>query len=378
MDLSLTETQTQLKNSADDFFQAELPKERVLEIDDSPTGFAEDLWRRMCDLGWSGISIPEEYGGVGLSFTDAAVVFESMGYHASSSPLLDSTVLSAQTILAAGSDAQKKDLLPAIATGQQIVSFAFTEPEYKWGPGAVKMRAASRNGNFVLNGTKLFVPWAHVADQILVVARTSDGASPEQGLTLLMVDKNASGVSTRLVQGWIGDKMCEVNFDNVEVSSASVLGPVDGAWPAIEGAMDKATAVLSAYMAGGAMSVYDKCRDYSQTRIAFGMPIGTFQYVQGNVIIALTEADACHWTTYEALWRLDTGRNDSQAGISMAKAVASEGFPKACDASMDVHGGISIDIEFGLIHFTKRARTFQHYLGDAIYHRARMARLMSM
>jgi alkylation response protein AidB-like acyl-CoA dehydrogenase len=378
MDLSFNETQVMLRDSTNEFMEAELPKQRVLEIDDSPTGFASDLWQKMCTLGWPGMIIPEAYGGAGLSFTDLAVVFEVLGYYASSSPLLDSGVLSAQTIIEAGSDAQKKDILPAIASGQQIFSFAFTEPEYGWGPNSIKMQAAPNNDNYLLNGTKLFIPWAHVADQIMVVARTSEGVTPEEGISLFLVDKNTPGLTTRLQQGWIGDKMCEVTFENVAVPSSNIVGPIGKAWPSLERAMDRATVVLCAYMAGGAQKVYEMGRDYSQTRIAFGVPIGTFQWVQQYVIDALTEADATKWTTYEALWKLDNEHTDTQVGISMAKAVASVGFPNACDASHGVHAGIGIDLEFGLTHYTKRARTFQHYLGDAIHHKARMAKLMSL
>ena len=378
MDLSLNETQVMLKNLATELLEAELPKQRVLEIDRSPTGFNQDLWQKMCELGWAGMVIPEEYGGAGLTFTDLAVIYEVMGAYACSSPHLDSAVLSAHAILELGNDSQKRALLPAIAEGQQIVSFAFTEPEYAWGPGAIKMSATRRNRSYVLNGTKLFIPWAHVADQILVVARTSEGATPEEGLSLFRVDRNTRGVSTRLQSGWIGDKVCEVSFDNVEVPTGDVMGPVGGAWPAVERALDRATAVLCAYMAGGTQRVYEMARDYSTTRIAFGVPIGTFQRVQDHIINALIEADGSRWTAYEALWRLDSGKEDASVGISMAKAVASVGFSRACDAAHDVHAGIGVDLEYGLTHYTVRARTFEHYLGSAVYHKARMARLMSL
>ncbi|MBF8267483.1 MAG: hypothetical protein HW388_991 [Dehalococcoidia bacterium] len=378
MDLSLTETQVMLKNSATEVMEAELPKQRVLEVDQSPTGFNQDLWQKMCELGWAGMVIPEEYGGMGLSFTDLAVVYEVMGRYACSTPHLDSAVLCAHAILEAGNAAQKKALLPGIVEGRQIFSFAFTEPEYAWGPGAIKMRAVLRNRSYVLNGTKLFIPWAHVADQILVVARTSDGASPEEGISLFLVEANARGVSIRLQSGWIGDKVCEVNFDNVQVPASNVLGPVGGAWPAIERAMDRATAVLSAYMAAGAQKAYEMARDYSTTRISFGVPIGTFQRVQDHIINALLEADGAKWAAFEALWKLDEGQKDAPVAISMAKAAASVGFIRACDASHDVHAGIGVDLEFGLTHYTVRSRTFEHYLGSAIYHKARMARLMTL
>jgi acyl-CoA dehydrogenase len=378
MDLALSETQVMLQNSARELMQAELPKHRVLEIDESPTGFADDLWRKMCNLGWAGMVIPEAYGGTGNSFTDLGVVSEVLGYNASSSPLLDSAVLCAHAILEEGSDDQKRALLPAIAEGQQIFSFAFTEPEYGWEAKSIKMRAARRGRDYVLNGTKLFVPWAHIADQLVVVARTSDGVSPEQGISLFVVEKNARGVSTRLQSGWIGDKVCEVTFENVEVPASGVLGPVGEDWPAIERCLDQGTAVLSAYMAGGTQKVYEMTRDYSQTRIAFGTPIGTFQHVQFYVIEALKEADATHWTAYEALWRLDEGHDDAPLGISVAKAVASVGFPAACDAGHVVIGGIGIDLNFGLTTYDKRARTYQQYLGDAIHHKRRIANPMGL
>ena len=378
MDLSLTESQTILKDAATHFMETELPKQRVREVDESPTGFNQDLWQKMANQEWVGMAIPAQYGGSGNSFTDQAVLHEVLGYSACSSPLLDSGVLSANAILEAGDESQKSSLLPAIAKGQQICSFAFTEPEYGWGPGAIQMKATSQGGNHVLNGTKVFVPWAHVADQLLVVARTSDGATPDQGISLFLVNKNAQGVSARLHSGWIGDKVCEVNFNNVQVDSANVIGPVGGAWPAIERALDRATALLSIYMAGGAQKAYEMARDYSTQRIAFGVPIGTFQRVQDHIIVSLTEAEAAKWTSYEALWRLDNGHDDAAVGISMAKAVASDGFSKACDSSQNVHAGVGVDLDFGLTHYTVRSRTFQHYLGDAVYHRRRMAQLMKV
>ena len=228
----------------------------------------------------------------------------------------------------------------------------------------------------MLNGTKLFIPDANIADRILVVARTSNGGSPEDGLSLMAVDRTAPGVSVRVMQGWIGPKACEVNFENVEVDSADLLGEPGSAWGAVEAAMDRATAVLCAFMAGGTQAVYDMTREYSQTRIAFGVPIGTFQRVQDHVIDALTDADSAKWTAFEALWQLDEGMDDAPIGVSTAKSVASLGFPRACDAAHHVHAGIGADLDYGLTQYTKRARTLQHYLGDHVYHKARMARLM--
>ena len=375
MDLALNEIQTLLQNSAREFMEAEVPKSKVLEIDDSPSGFSEELWQKMCELGWAGMVIPEQYGGSGNSFTDLGAVYEVLGYYACTSPHLSTSVLAAQAILEAGSDPQKESLLPDIASGRQIFAFATTEPEYGWSPASIQLPAAPHNGGYVLNGTKLFVPDANVADRILVAARTETGQGGD-GIGLFLVDRNAPGVSVRVLTGWIGPKLCEVILDNVEVPASGVLGPADGAWPAIEAATDKATAALSIYMAGGTQRVHDMALEYSQTRIAFGVPIGTFQRVQDLVIDALTEADAAKWSSYEALSQLDEGDTAAPVTISMAKAIVSVGFPKACDASHMVHAGIGTDLDFGLTQYTKRARTLQHYLGDAVFHKARMARLM--
>ena len=376
MDLGLNEVQTMLQNLAREFMVTEMPTSRVLEIDDSPSGFAVDVWEKMSEIGWPSMVIPEEYGGSGNSFTDLGVVYEVMGYYACPSPHLSSAVLTSHAILEAADESQKQALLPGIASGQQIFAFAYTEPEYAWGPGAVQLQASRQNGGFILNGTKLFVPDANIADQLLVVGRTDPGSNPGDGLSLFVVPREASGVSVRVQSGWLGPKVCEVNFDGVRVADSEVLGAPGGAWPAVEKAFDRATAVLSVYMAGGTQRVFEMARDYSQTRIAFGVPIGTFQRVQDHVIEALNQADAAKWSAYEALTQLDDGSPEASVAVSMAKAVASDGFPKACDASHHVHAGIGTDLEYGLTQFTKRARSLQHYLGDAIYHKARMARLM--
>ena len=376
MDLALTEMQTLIQNLAKEFMEGEMPKDKVLEIDDSPSGFSEEIWQKMCEVGWAGMAIPEAYGGSENTFTDLGVLYEIMGYYACPSPHLSSAVICAQAILEAGSDEQKQALLPGIATGQQIFAFALTEPEYGWEPAQVQLQATQQGDGFVLNGTKLFVPDANVADQMLVAARTSNGASPADGISLFVVDKNSSGVDVRVQSGWIGPKVCEVTLDNVEVPQSGVLGAVGGGWSTIEKALEMGTVLLCAYMAGGTQRVHEMSLEYSQTRIAFGVPIGTFQRVQDHVIESLNQADAAKWATFEALSQVDDGQAEASVSISMAKAITSVGFPLACDESHHVHAGIGTDLEYGLTQYTKRARTLQHYLGDAVHHKARMARLL--
>lgn len=376
MDLSLTETQTMLQSVTKELMDQEVPKSRVLEIDDSESGFDALLWEKMCEMGLPGILISEEYGGSGNTLTDLGVVYEVLGYYACPSPHLSSAVLAAQVIALAGSEKQKQDLLPAIASGQQIFAFAFTEPDYGWGPESIQLMATREGDTFTLNGTKLFVPDANVADQIVVAVRTGQEENPGNGITLFVIPNTLSGINIRTQSGWIGPKVCEVNFENVTLNENNLIGNIGDAWPTIEQVLDKGTAVLAAFMAGGTQRVYDMARDYSQSRIAFGVPIGTFQRVQDHVIEALNAADAGKWSAFEALWKLDEGSPGASVAVSMAKSVASTGFPQACDLAHHVHGGIGTDLEYGLTQYTKRARTLQHYLGDAIYHKRRMAQLL--
>jgi alkylation response protein AidB-like acyl-CoA dehydrogenase len=378
MDLSLSTAQELLRDAARDFLAQECPRSFVKEVDESETGFSTELWQKMAELGWIGMIIPEEYGGGGNSFMDLGVLYEEMGSACISSPHHSSVILGGLTLLDAGSDQQKRDILPSVANGQRILAFAHTEPDYGWGPESINMPATRRNGGFVLNGTKLFVLDAQVADQIVVVARTSSGGSPEDGITLFLVDKNTPGVASRIVSGWTGDKMNEITFNNVEVPDSAVIGPVDGGWPTVERVLDRGAIAMCSYIVGGLQRLLDITVEYSKNRIAFGVPIGTFQRVQDWIIVIVNDLESARWTTYEAVWKLDENRPDAGLAISMAQVVASEGYPRSAEASHHVHAGIGIDKEYGLYLYTKKARTLLSYLGDPVYHRKRVAHFLEM
>ena len=377
MDLSLTPTQTLIRNSAKDFLSHECPLIGFVRVlDDSETGFSPELWRMMGEMGWVGMALPAEYGGGGSSMTDVGVLFEELGYHCISSPLHSSVMLGGMAVVEAGSQEQKQELLPSIADGSRIMAFAYSEPDYGWGPNFVTMPATPQNGGWVLNGTKLFVPDVQVADQILVVART--GRWTDTDLTMFLVDKSARGVSSRPIIGWFGDKMNEVVFDNVYVPASAVVGQVDGAWVPLRRVFDKATAVMCAYMTGGMQRVFEMSNDFSQRRIHFGVPIGVFQRIQDYVIDCLNQTDASRWTAYEALWKLDSGLPDASESVSVAKAVASEGYPKSAQSAHHVHAGTGGDRDYGLYLYTKKGKTLHSYLGDPSYHKQRVAQALHL
>ena len=360
-----------IKNSAAEFLSQELPKERVDELFRSDTGHDPELWAKMGALGWAGMSLPARHGGQGADYTTMGVLFEELGAALCPSPLL-SSVLAGQIILEAGTDDQKRRLLPSIASGDLIVAVACTEESGSWDRETFTTESTARQGVLELNGVKTFVPDAHLADYLLVVGK--QGGSSETGMYL--VERDAPGLTVRRHTGWLGDTLCEVTLEGVTIPWSSFVGKFFMLDTALDRALDRATALLCAYMVGGCRRVLEISIEYSQNRIQFGVPIGNFQRVQDHLIEALNSEQASRWTTYEALWKLDQRMDDAPLAVSMAKAVASDAYFAACEAAHHVHGGIGVDMNYGLAYYTQKARTLQHYLGDAVYHRKRMAALL--
>lgn len=377
MDLSLTTEQNLVKQTAHEFVMRELPQERVKELFDSPTGFAPDLWQQMSSLGWAGMVIPERYGGQGSDFTTLGVLMEELGAGLCPGPLLSSSVLSATVILEGGSEEQKNSLLPVVAGGERILAFAFTESDYGWGPDKIGLSVQEQGGDYVLNGTKMFVPDAHIADQLLVVGRSAPG-DRGAGLTAVVVDRETPGLTVRTLSGWLGDKMNEITFRNVRVPGSALVGLAGGAWPAVQKALDAGAIAQSAYILGGCRRVFAMSIERSQTRIAFGVAIGTLQHVQNYLVEMANIEESIRWSTFEALWKIDDGRPDAAQSIAMASAIASEGYPRAAEGAHHVHAGLGVDMGYGLPYFTQKARTLQSYLGDVMHHRERMADLMEL
>jgi alkylation response protein AidB-like acyl-CoA dehydrogenase len=311
---------------------------------------------------------------------DLAVLFEEMGRACAPSPLHSSAVLCGLTILEAGNEEQKEKLLPAIASGSNIFALAFTEADYGWSAGSVQLAARRQNGSFILNGTKVLVPDAQAADSLVVAARTDDQPTSGAGLTLLLVDRNTPGLAIRNVSSWSADYLNEITFDNVHVSTANVLGEVNEGWRYLEPVLETATAVLCAYMVGGCQQMCDISVDFSRSRIAFGVPISTFQRVQDMIIEIVNNLDAARWTTYESLWKLEENhpKHKTQEAISLAKAVSSDGFTRAVEGANQVHGGVSVDKSYGLYLYNKRARTLFSYLGTPDWHRKRLSSLLGL
>lgn len=361
MDLSLTDTQLLIQDSTRDAVRNDFDKDTLLKLDRQPAPITDELWNKASQLGWMGMAIPEAYGGTENSLTDVAVLFEELGRGPVPGPFFSSGVLGALIVLHAASEAQKAAWLPKIATGERIVALAYTEKRYGWSPDHVAMTAKADGGDFVLDGTKLFVHDAASATDLLVAARTASGFS------LLRVDAKADGIAIRTLPGFLSG-VCEVTFDKVRVPGGDLLGTEGAAWAGFDTALRSAIPVLCAYKVGACQALFELSVDYSREREQFGKPIGTFQRVQDHIIHIVNYLDAARWTTFEALWKLDT-QQDAASSVHMSKALASDGYLRACDYAHEIHAGIGVIREYGMTLHTKMSRSLYHCLGAPKFHR---------
>jgi alkylation response protein AidB-like acyl-CoA dehydrogenase len=375
MDLALTETQQLLKNSVDDFLTRDASRDVIIEAASGERRYTDEMWRTPASLGWLGMAVPERFGGADASLTDIAVLFEALGAGPLPGPHFSSGVLAPLILREVATEEQQAEYLPNLASGDVVCAFAFTEPDWDWGPRAVNLRAQRTAEGYTLNGAKLFVYDADVADLLIVAVRSGD--APE-AISLLMVPTDLPGVSARRLEGW-NTSECAVRFDNVRVPSSALLGGADlegNAWPALERALVKATPILCAYAVGGAQATYEMSVVYSRERRQFGQPIGRFQHVQNHIVQLINQVDAARWTTYEALWKLDAGRENADVSVHLAKLTTSEGYVQAANYAHEVHAGVGVMHEYGLTLYTRTARSLYHALGGPQWHRKRLGELL--
>jgi alkylation response protein AidB-like acyl-CoA dehydrogenase len=380
MDLSLSESQKMFKSAAREFAKQECSWTYLKGIDESPTGFSLDLWKKVAEMGWLGMFLPESCGGMGCNLLDLSVIYEEMGYALLPGAFFNSSVLCGSIIEALASDSQKRQILPLIASGQSIYTLAFTEADYGWSPEYIRLSATRKGDRFILEGVKRFVPDIDAADWIICPVRTGEAADPSHGISVFLINRRDPGVHCRSVKGFTGDKLYEVSLDKLELPLENLLGSVNQAWPGLSSALTRATAVLCAYMVGGCQYLLDLTVQYAQTRVQFNQPIGAFQWVQGYIIEQANQLERARWSTLEALWKLDSGQSleEQEKAVSMAKAVCSEAFLECGHLSHEVHAGIGVDKKYPLYLWSKKSKSLFSYLGDPNYHRGRLAAFLRL
>ncbi len=375
IDLNLTESEEMLKKAALDFMRRDAPKGVVQNLQETDTGYTKELWQTAVDMGWLGIIIPEKYGGTGMALTSAGVLYEALGTGPLPGPYFSSGILGSLIVMEAGSEAQKKNILPAIADGKQILTLALTEPEYTWAPRGVQATATAKNGDFVLNGVKLFILDAQAATHLIVAARTGKG-NGAGGISLFVVDSKTKGVSVRRVPGFLTGRSFEVKLNSVKVPRSALLGKQDQGWAALQRAITKAIPVLCAYKVGTSQAVFEMTLEYSRVRVQFGQPIGRFQRVQDMIIEQLDHLDAARWTTYEALWKLDE-KMPAAESVHLAKAVTSQAYWEVVTLAHRVFSGISYSKEHPVSFHTRASRSLYNFICEPAYHRQELGKILT-
>ena len=373
MDVRLSEEQEILRKAARDFLTEKCPKKLVRELEKDEKGYSTQLWREVADLGWMGLVFPENYGGSGMSFLDLAVLLEEMGRACFPGPFFSTMILGGLAILDAGSDEQKQKYLPGIASGKSIFTLALTEVSGKYDAASVKVKATADKNAYVINGTKLFVPDANVADYILCVTRTDDKAKVENGITVFIVDARSPGISTTVLETVARDKQCEVTFKQVKVPRENILGKLNQGWSGIQKTIERAAIAKCCEMVGGMQAVLDMTVPYVKQRIQFDVPIGVFQAIQHHCVNMLVDVESSRVIAYEAAWKLSNGLPYSREA-AMAKAWVSDAYQRVVALGTQSHGGVSIMEDHDLPLYYRRAKAAELAFGDARFHRKTVAR----
>jgi alkylation response protein AidB-like acyl-CoA dehydrogenase len=374
MDFGFSEEQDLLRRSARDFLSKECPMTVVRRLMEDETGHSPELWERMAALGWQGLILPEAYGGAGLDFVDLAVVLEEMGRVVLPGPFLSTAVLAASALLDAGSEEQKERLLPAIASGGVLATVALLEPSGRWDADGIQATATSDGSGHRLDGTKLFVPDAHLAELLIVAAR-EPGTSGAEGVSLYCVERGAKGLRTTPLKSMDQTRrIAEVTLEGVVVPEDALLGERGGGWRTIERLADRGKVALCAEMCGGAQQVLDMSVAYAKVREQFGKPIGSFQAIQHKCADMMVQVESSKSATYYAAWAVASDVEEAPLAAAMAKAYCSDAYRVVAGEGIQIHGGIGFTWEHDMHIYFKRAKSSEVTFGDAAWNRELVAR----
>jgi alkylation response protein AidB-like acyl-CoA dehydrogenase len=379
VDIGFTEEQELLRDTARRFLESECDTQFVRKRMAEPAAVTDEFWQKLAEQGWLGIVYPEEEGGSGLGLVDLVVLMEEMGRAVMPGPFLSTVLLGGAAIGEAGTQAQRRQWLTQIAAGKAKAALAWTEPNLRWDAAGIALQAHEAGGSFILSGSKFFVGDAHSADVLVVAARTRDGSTMEDGVSLFLVPKDTLGLRISVLST-IDEtrKLCEVRLDNVALPAAALLGEKHAGWTPLSRVVARATVALAAEMCGGAQQVLDMSVAYAKIRIAFGKPIGSYQGVKHQAADMLVAIENAKSLTYYAAWAVDQSLEEAPIAVSMAKAAASDMARKVAGTGIQLHGGIGMTWEHDLQLYFKRAKASEVAFGDATWHRERVAQLMSL
>ncbi len=374
MPLVLTEEQSMLRDSARGFINEKAPIAHLRKMRDErdTTGFSRDLWKNFAEMGFAGLLVPEDFGGSGLGTVEAGIVLEEIGRNLMPSPFLSTAVLAVSALTRGGSAEQQAAYLPKIADGSLIATLAVDEGA-KHKPHNIAMQAVRAGNGFKLNGAKALVLDGHVADLLIVAARTSGIAGERGGLTLFLVDPKAKGVSIERTVMVDAHNAARINFDNVEVSADAVLGEVDQGGELLDAVLNIGRGAVASEMVGLSEEVFNRTVTYLKERKQFGKLIGEFQALQHRAAQLYIDIEISRAATLKALQTLDQDAAKADHAVSVAKAHAGTTATRAAQEGVQMHGGMGMTDQFDIGLFMKRARVCQELFGDNNYHAERLA-----
>lgn len=376
MALVLTEEQSMLRDSARGLISDKAPVAHLRSLRDNKdaTGFSRELWTTFAEMGFSGLLVPDQFGGSGLGCVEAGIVMEEIGRTLMPSPFLATSVLAASALSRGGSEAQKAQHLPKIANGSLLAALAIDEGA-KHRPLQTKLQAVRAGNGFKLSGDKAFVVDGHTADLLIVAARSAGSAGDRNGLTLFLVDPKAKGLAVERTAMVDSHNAARIVFDNVEVNADSVLGEVDQGFGLLEGVLNIGRGAVASEMVGLSDEVFGRTVTYLKERKQFGKAIGEFQALQHRAAQLYIDIEITRAAVLKALQALDTDLDKAAHAVAVAKARAGTTATLAVQEGVQMHGGMGMTDQFDVGLFMKRMRVCQELLGDANFHADQLARL---
>ncbi|WP_050385051.1 acyl-CoA dehydrogenase family protein [Bradyrhizobium pachyrhizi] len=374
MALVLTEEQSMLRDSARGLISDKAPVAHLRGLRDAKdaTGFSRDLWKTFAEMGFSGLLVPDQFGGSGLGCVEAGIVMEEIGRTLMPSPFLATSVLAASALSRGGSEAQKAQHLPKIADGSLLAALAIDEGA-KHRPLQTKLQATRSGNGFKLSGDKAFVVDGHTADLLIVAARTAGSAGDKNGLTLFLVDPKAKGLAVERTAMVDSHNAARIVFDNVEVNADSVLGEVDQGFGLLEGVLNIGRGAVASEMVGLSDEVFGRTVAYLRERKQFGKAIGEFQALQHRAAQLYIDIEITRAAVLKALQAIDTDIDKAATAVAVAKARAGTTATLAVQEGVQMHGGMGMTDQFDIGFFMKRARVCQELFGDSNFHTDQLA-----
>jgi alkylation response protein AidB-like acyl-CoA dehydrogenase len=378
MALVLTEEQSMLRDSARGLISDKAPVSHLRQLRDSKdaTGFSRDLWKSFAEMGFTGLLVPEEFGGSGLGCVEAGVVMEEIGRTLMPSPFLSTAVLGASALSRGGSAAQKAEYLPKISAGSLLTALAVDEGA-KHRPLQTAMQAVRAGNGFRLNGAKALVVDGHTADLLVVAARSAGSAGEAKGITLFLVNPKSKGVTTERTVMVDAHNAARIAFDNVEVDADHVLGEVDQGGRLLENLLNIGRSAVASEMVGLSEEVFGRTVTYLKERKQFGKLIGEFQALQHRAAQLYIDIEITRAAVLKALQALDSDLEKADGAVAVAKARAGATATRAVQEGVQMHGGMGMTDQFDIGFFMKRARVCEELFGDANFHTDRLARSRS-